>query len=324
MKTWFRAAALAAAFTTVAPFGAMAQDYPTRAIRLIVPYTAGGGADIAARIVAQRMSEPLGQPVVVENRGGAGGNIAADFVAKSTPDGYTMMLATPAQAIAHTLYTKLAYDNLKDLAPVGLFGAAGFVLAATKSLPPNTLEEFIAYAKQHAGRDRISYSSAGVGSPSHLATEMLARTAGVELLHVPYKGSGQISTDLISGTLQTSMMNLPAALPLIKNGSVKAFAITSAKSSELAPDIPPVAKTYPGFEAATWYGFVVPTGTPDAAIEKLSEAMDVAMGDQSVRSKLKEQGIDTVVMDRQKFGAYVKAETEKWGEIVKASGAKLE
>ena len=304
-----------------APAGA--QSFPDKPIRFVVAFTPGGGADISARIIAQKVSELLEQPMIVDNRPGAGGNIAADVVAKSAPDGYTLLQTTVAHAIGHSLYKKLTYDYLKAFIPVTSLGSTGFVLAVNKATPVHSVAEFIAYARSYPGE--LDYSSSGIGGPSHLATELFNSMTGIKMQHIPYKGVSPAVTDLMGGRVQVTFVALPTALPLMQAGEIRGLGLSSAARSELAPDLPTIAESgLPGFEATTWYGALAPTGTPPAIIDKLDSAFSRALEDSGVRARLREQGFDLHPRTRQEFAAYIKSETEKWARIVNAIGASIE
>jgi tripartite-type tricarboxylate transporter receptor subunit TctC len=315
------AAVLACAATTAEPAGA--QSFPIKPIRFVVAFTPGGGADVSARIIAQKASEILGQPIVIDNRPGAGGNIAADVVAKAAPDGYTLLQTTVAHAIGHSLYKKLSYDYLNDFVAVAALGSTGFVLAVNKSLPAQSVQAFVAHAKAHTGE--LDYSSSGIGGPSHLATELFKSMTGIKMQHIPYKGVSPAVTDLMGGRVQATFVVLPTALPLMQSGDIRGLGLSSAKRSELAPDLPTIAEQgLPGFEATTWYGALAPASTPAAVIDKLDAAFTAAFKDAGVRARLKEQGFDLEQSTRREFAAYIKSETEKWTGIVKAVGANVE
>src|SRR2546421_3270487 len=273
---------LAALATTAA--GA---DYPTRPITLVVPYAAGGGNDVMARVVAERMGRGLGQQIVIENRGGAGGTIATRQVAKAAPDGYTLGLGgTGTLAIDPTLYPNVGYDPRKDFAPVGLIATSALVVLVNPSVDARTIPELIALAKREPGK--LNYASAGVGSGIHLGAELFATMADIKLTHIPYKGSAPALTDLLGGHVAIYFSSLPPALALIKEGKVRALGVTGPKRSPLLPDLPTVAEAgpLPGYEAVLHYGIVAPAGTPQPIVDKLAGAMKAAMADADVREKI--------------------------------------
>jgi tripartite-type tricarboxylate transporter receptor subunit TctC len=314
-------AAVALLATTVA---AAAQDYPSRPITLIVPYSAGGGNDLMARTAAEKMSKALGQQIVIENRGGAGGSIATRQVAKADPDGYTLGLGgTGTLAIDPTLYPNVGYDPRKDFSAVGLIATSGLVICVHPSLPAHSIPELIALAKQEPGK--LNYASAGTGSGIHLGTEYFASMAGIKLTHIPYKGSAPALTDLVGGHVAIYFSSLPPAVALVKEGKVRALAVTGAKRSPILPDVPTVAEAaLPGYEAVLHYGIVAPAGTPRAIIEKLSTALRAAVMSDDLRSRLADDGAEPLPSTPEEYAADIDREETKWSAIVKTSGAKAE
>jgi tripartite-type tricarboxylate transporter receptor subunit TctC len=300
---------------------AAAQDYPSRPITLIVPYAAGGGNDVMARVAAEKMSKTLGQQVVVENRGGAGGSIATRQIAKSPPDGYTLGLGgTGTLAINPTLYPNVGYDPRKDFAPVGLIATSALVVVVHPSLPVRTIPELIALAKKEPGK--LTFASAGTGSGIHLAADYFATLAGIKLTHVPYKGSGPALTDLIGGHVSMYFSSLPPAVGLMRDGKVRALAVTGAKRSPLFPDLPTVAESgLPGYEAVLHYGIVAPAGTPKPAIDKLSAALREAVMSEDLKQKLARDGAEPLPSTPAEYAADIDREETKWSAIVKKSGA---
>src|SRR5580693_3715595 len=282
------AATLAAALAGAIPAKAQdyrTQDYPSRPITLIVPYTPGGGNDAMARVVADRMGVALGQQIVIENRGGAGGSIATRQVARATPDGYTLGLGgTGTLAIDPTLYPSVGYDPRKDFAPVGLIATSALVVLVNTQLPVTTLKDFIALARKEPGE--INFASAGSGSGIHLGTELLATMAGIKMTHIPYKGSAPALTDLVGGHVALYFSSLPPAIGLLRDGKVRALAVTGPTRSKAFPDVPAAAETLPGFEAVLHYGIVAPTGTPRPVIDKLNAAMRTALATPAVQSRI--------------------------------------
>jgi tripartite-type tricarboxylate transporter receptor subunit TctC len=303
---------------------AAAQDFPSRPITLIVPYAAGGGNDLMARTAAEKMSKTLGQQIVIENRGGAGGSIATRQIAKSAPDGYTLGLGgTGTHAINPTLYANVGYDPRKDFAPVGLIATSALVVCVHPSLPAQTIPELIALAKKEPGR--INYASAGSGSGIHLGTEYLASMAGIKLTHIPYKGSAPALTDLVGGHVAIYFSSLPPAIGLIKEGKVRALAVTGAKRSAILPDVPTVAEAaLPGYEAVLHYGIVAPAGTPRPIIEKLGAALRAAVMSDDLKARLAEDGAEPLASTPEEYAADIDREETKWSAIVKLSGAKAE
>jgi tripartite-type tricarboxylate transporter receptor subunit TctC len=325
MKTPMRpltALAVIALVATTAPVAA--QDYPSRPITLIVPYSAGGGNDLMARTAAEKMSKALGQQIVIENRGGAGGSIATRQVAKAEPDGYTLGLGgTGTLAIDPTLYPNVGYDPRKDFSAVGLIATSGLVICVHPSLPARSIPELIALAKQEPGK--LNYASAGTGSGIHLGTEYFASLAGIKLTHIPYKGSSPALTDLVGGHVAIYFSSLPPAVALVKEGKVRALAVTGARRSPILPDVPTVAEAaLPGYEAVLHYGIVAPAGTPRPIIEKLSAALRAAVMSDDLKSRLADDGAEPLPSSPEEYAADIDREETKWSAIVKMSGAKAE
>jgi tripartite-type tricarboxylate transporter receptor subunit TctC len=303
---------------------AVAEDYPSRPITLIVPYAAGGGNDVMARIVADKMGAALGQPIVVENRGGAGGSIATRAVAHAAHDGYTLGLGgTGTLAIDPTLYPNVGYDPRKDFAPVGLIATSALVVLVHPSVPAKTIPELIALARQEPGK--LTYASAGVGSGIHLGAELFATMAGIKLTHIPYKGSAPALTDLIGGHVSIYFSSLPPAIGLVQDGKVRALAVTGPERSRIFPDLPTVAEAaLPGYAAVLHYGIVAPAGTPKPIIDKLAAALRVAIASSDVASKIAADGAEIMGMTPQEYAADIDREEAKWSEVVRRSGAKGE
>jgi tripartite-type tricarboxylate transporter receptor subunit TctC len=317
-----RAVVLIALFA--ATITARAQDYPSRPITLIVPYAAGGGNDLMARTAAGRMSRTLGQQIVIENRGGAGGSIATRQIAKAAPDGYTLGLGgTGTLAINPTLYANVGYDPRKDFAPVGLIATSALVVCVHPSLPVRSIGELIALAKTQPGK--LNYASAGTGSGIHLGTEYFMTMAGIKLTHIPYKGSGPALTDLVGGHVAIYFSSLPPALGLVKEGKVRALAVTGAKRSPIFPDLPTVAEAaLPGYEAVLHYGIVAPASTPRPIIDKLGAALRAAVMSDDLKARLADDGAEPLASTPEEYAADIDREESKWSAIVKASGAKAE
>ena len=316
------AAVLAAAFAGTHP--AAAQDFPTRPITLIVPYTPGGGNDAMARVVADKMSVALRQQIVIENRGGAGGSIATRQVARAAPDGYTLGLGgTGTLAIDPTLYPNVGYDPRKDFAPVGLIATSALIVLVNPSVPAKTLAEFIALAKAEPGK--INFASAGSGSGIHLGTELLAYMAGIKMTHIPYKGSAPALTDLVGGHVALYFSSLPPAIGLVREGKVRALAVTGPTRAKVFPDIPTVAQAgLPGFEAVLHYGIVAPAGTPRPVIDKLNAAMRTALASPDVQARIDTDGAEVFASTPEQYAADIDREETKWSDIVRRSGAKAE
>jgi len=316
------AAAFAAALACTHP--AAAQDFPTRPITLIVPYTPGGGNDAMARVVADKMSVALRQQIVIENRGGAGGSIATRQVARAAPDGYTLGLGgTGTLAIDPTLYPNVGYDPRKDFAPVGLIATSALIVLVNPSVPAKTLAEFIALAKAEPGK--INFASAGSGSGIHLGTELLAYMAGIKMTHIPYKGGAPALTDLVGGHVGLYFSSLPPAIGLVREGKVRALAVTGPTRAKVFPDLPTVAQAgLPGFEAVLHYGIVAPAGTPRPVIDKLNAAMRTALASPDVQARIDTDGAEVFASTPEQYAADIDREETKWSDIVRRSGAKAE
>lgn len=317
-------AALIIAATLSMSLGAAAESYPTRLITLVVPYAAGGTNDIIARAVANKMASSLGKPVIVENRSGAGGNVGASSVAKAAPDGYTLLTAPIGiLAINKWLYTNLGYDPEKEFAPITLAGSVPNVLLGHPSVPARDIKELIAYA--HANPKKITFASMGTGTTGHLNGEMLKILANVDIQHVPYRGSSPALQDLLGGHVNIMFDNLPTALPLVKSGQLKAFAVTSATRSDALPDVPTLDEAgVRGFDATAWFGFVAPAGTPTEILDLLNSEMVKALKDPNVAEKLKAQGVTIVANSRTEFRDVIGRESKRWKEVVERSGVKVE
>ena len=311
-----------AAATLAAATEAAALDYPTRPVRWIVGYPAGGTTDIVARIIGAWLSEWLGQQFIVENKPGAGNNIATAEVARAAPDGYTMLLVNPANAINTTLYRHLPFNFMKDVAPVAGFMRVPNVMEVNPSVPANTVAEFIAYAKANPGK--INWASSGNGTSVHLSGELFKIMTGVELTHVPYRGSAPALTDMISGSVQVMFDNMPSSLPHIQAGKLRALGVTTAQRSEALPNVPTVAETVPGYEASAFFGMGVPHSTPAEVIDKLNKEINAGLADPRIKARLAELGGIIISGSPQDFGKVVAEETEKWAKVIKTGGVALE
>ena len=293
---------------------ASVQAFPERPVRLVVGF-APGGADISGRLVAQKLSELWAQPVVVDNRPGAAGNIGADAVAKAAPDGYTILLLVNSYTINTSIYRNLSWDLLRDFAPIGRYATAPMVVVVNDKMPVKNFSEFVAYAK--ANRGKVNYGSAGIGTMPHLAGEMFAMRSGIEMTHVPYKGSAPSVTALVADEVQASFGALPAFDGMIKQGRVRVLAITTAARSPQFPDVPTVSESgLPGFDAGIWYGFLAPAKTPPAIVKKLSDDLARVMADPDLQSKLRERGTEPAYLDGEKTGDLMKRDVARWREVV--------
>jgi tripartite-type tricarboxylate transporter receptor subunit TctC len=304
--------------------GAIAEDYPVRPVTLVVPFPPGGSTSIVARIVADKMSDALGQQIVVDNRGGAGGTVATRQVARTAPDGYTILLAyTGTLATGPSLYPDVGYDPRKDFAPIGLIGAAPTVLVVYPGFSPQSLTELIAFAKANPGT--INYSSAGIGTVGHIAGELFSTLTDVKIVHVPYKGTGPALTDLLGGHVSMSFTPIPAAIGHVRSGALRALAVTSELRSDLAPEIPTAAEAgLPDLVAELRYGLVAPAGTPQPIIERLNKALNAVLDTASVRQQLATEGAKSLPGTPKDYAIDIDREERKWSKVVRASGAKLE
>ncbi len=320
-RRFLRVAAGAAALAA-APRIAGAQTYPTRAVRLIIGYPPGGSADLTARLVGQWLSERLGQPVVVESRPGAGTNIATEAVVHAPPDGYTLLLVAPANAINATLYEKLNHDFIRDIAPVAGLIRFPNVMEVNPSVPAKTVPEFIAYAKANPGK--INMASSGNGSTIHVSGELFKMMAGIDMVHVPYRGGAPALTDMLGGQVQVMFDNLPTSIEYIRAGKLRPLAVTSATRSELLPEVPTVADFVPGYESSAWYGVGAPKNTPVEIIDRLNKEINAVLADPRMKTRVADMGATLVAGSPAEFGKLVADETEKWGKVVKFSGAKAD
>jgi tripartite-type tricarboxylate transporter receptor subunit TctC len=318
---------LAAAALAVGLLGGHAEaqsDYPNQPIRLIVPFAAGGATDVLARLLGERLSQSLGQQVVVDNRGGAGGNIGSAQAAKAEPDGYTLLMgAVGTHAINQSIYPKLPYDPIEDFAPVSLVATVPNVLVVNPSVPAQTVQELIALAKSRPGE--LNFASSGNGTSIHLSGELFKSMTGVDMVHVPYKGSGPAMTDLLGGQVQMMFDNLPSALPNVQAGKLRALGVTGAERSPALPDVPTIEEAgVPGYEALSWFGIFAPAGTPQPVIDKLHDHIVQALADPAMRARLADLGAEPVGSTPQEFASFIRAEAEKWAKVVKEAGVKLE
>lgn len=316
--------ALLAIGVALAAAGASAQTYPSKPIRVIVPFPPGGGTDIIARDVSQKVAALTGWTLVVDNRPGAGGNLGVEAVAKSPPDGYTLVLGqTSNMAINATLYPKLPYDPQKDLAPIVLVAQAPLVLVTAAGSPFKTLDDVVKAAKSKPGA--INFASPGNGTVAHLTSELFQKAAAIKLQHIPYKGAAQALTDVISGSVELYMSSVPTLLAQIRQGKLRALAVTSAKRVDDLPDVPTIQELgYPGFDASTWFGFLAPAGTPNEIVAKLNAEFNRALQQPDLRKKLADQGAEPIGGTPAQFAALIRDDIVRWGKVVKESGARID
>lgn len=313
----------AVALTVVLMGGAFAQDYPSKPIRVVVPFPPGNAGDIIARALGPNLAELLKQNFVIDDRPGAGGVIASEVTKHAPADGYTLMLVTAGtHGINASLYPKLPYDPVKDFTPVGLCASSPNVLVLAPNLPVNGVKELIALAKAKPGE--LSYGSSGVGTTVHLSGELFNTMAGVKTVHVPYKGATEALTDLIAGRLQFMFASLSSSVQMVKAGRLRGLAVTSAKRHPSLPDLPTMSEILPGYEAVAWYGYVGPAGMPKPIVDKLNHALIEALKLPEVKDKLTAVGVDPMTSTAQEFDAYIRSEIPKWAKVVKASGARAE
>ncbi|KJC38313.1 LacI family transcriptional regulator [Bradyrhizobium sp. LTSP849] len=302
---------------------AVAQDYPVRPVKIIVPFPAGGSNDIIARIVAQKLAERSGQTFIVENRGGAGGNIGAEAVASAEADGYTLLLtAPPPLTINASLYKKLPFDPAKAFAPVALVASVPIVLVVNPSVAAKNVGELIARAKAKPGT--LNFGSSGIGSTNHLAGELLKTMAGIDIVHVPYRGAAPAMNDLLAGQIPFMFDNMPAVLPQVQGKAINAIAVAGAKRADALPGVPTVAETVPGFEASSWFGLVAPAKSPALVLAKLSSELEIILKMPDVKKRLAELGAEPGTVFGPAFGQFMTDETTKWGKIIQASGATVD
>ena len=301
---------------------ATAQAYPSRPVRLIVGFPAGGPTDITARVMAQWLSERLGQQVVVDNRAGAGSNIAAEGVVNAPPDGYTLLLVGATNAINATLYEKLNFNFIRDIAPVCGIIRVPLIMEVHPSVPVKTVAEFIAYAKAHPGK--INMGSGGIGTTLHVSGELFKMMTGADMLHVPYRGAGPMLTDLLGGQVQVAFDPMPSSIGYVKAGQLRPLAVTTATRSEALPDLPSVGDAVAGYEASTWYGVGAPKNTPAEVIDRLNKVINAGLADPKLKTRLTELGGMMLTGSSADFGTFISDETQKWAKVVKFSGAKAD
>ena len=321
-RKFLRLAAGAAALPTVSHVVAWAQSYPTRPVRIVVGLAAGSSSDILARLIGQRLSERLGRPVIIENRPGAGGSLGAESVVRATPDGYTLLLCSSADAVNTTIYDNLKFNFARDIAPVASIARGPLVLVVHPSFPAKAVPEFIAYAKANPGK--ISFGSAGIGTVAQMAGELFKVMAGVDLIHVPYRGLGPALTDLLGGQVQAIFSTTPPAIEHIKAGRLRGLAVTSAMRDETLPDLPTIGDFLPGYEATLMTGLGAPGHTPAEIIERLNKEVVTALVDTGIKAKLAELGNAPLAMTPADFGKLIADETEKWAKVIRAANIKAQ
>ena len=314
---------IAFGISAIASIGsASALDYPTRPVRFVVGYPAGGATDIIARLVGQRLSEKLGQQFVVENKPGAGNNIGTEAVVNAEPDGYTILLVNPANAINASLYAKLNFDFIRDIAPVAGLARVPNVMVVPPDFPAKTVAEFIAYAKANPGK--VNMASSGNGTSIHLSGELFKAMTGVDMQHVPYRGSAPAITDLLSGRVQVMFDNMPSCISHVRSGGLRALAVTTATRAPELPDVPTVGETVKDYEASAWFGIGVPKNTPKEIIDKLNSDINAVLDEPAMKARIAEMGGVSMAGSPADFGKVVAAETEKWAKVVKFAGARVE
>jgi tripartite-type tricarboxylate transporter receptor subunit TctC len=314
---------IAIGISTITSIGnASALDYPTRPVRWVVGYPPGGATDILARLIGQRLSERLGQQFVIENKPGAGNNIATESVVNAEPDGYTILLVNPANYINASLYGNLKFNFIRDIAPVASFNRVPNVMTVNKDVPAKTVAEFIAYVKANPGK--VNLASSGNGTSVHLSGEMFMAMTGTKMQHVPYRGAAPAITDLLGGQVQVIFDNMPSILQHIRAGSLRALAVTSTARSPLLPDVPTLAETVPGYEASALFGVGVPRNTPKEIIEKLNKEINAVLAEPAIKARLIDLGGEPLIGPPDAFGAMIAAETEKWEKVVKSAGVHVD
>jgi tripartite-type tricarboxylate transporter receptor subunit TctC len=311
-----------AAAVPILPRFARAQSYPTRPVRLMVGFPPGGGVDIVARVLGQWLSERLGQQFIIDNRPGAGGNIATEASVRAPADGYTLLIATPSNAINASLYQKLSFDFIRDIVPIAGIMRVPLVMEVNPSFPARTVPEFIAYAKANPGK--INMASAGTGTSLHMSGELFKILTGVDLVHVPYRGGAPALTDLMGGQVQVIFSVMPETIEFVRAGKLRALAVTTASRSDQLPDVPSVSEFVPGYESSSWYGVAAPKGTPAQIVDTLNREVNAALADPKMKARFAELGGMLLPGSPAEFGKFIAEETEKWAKVVRFSGAKAE
>jgi len=314
-------AAGAAALPAVSRF-AWSQVYPSRPVRLIAPFAPAGSTDIIARLMGQWLSGRLGQQFVIDNRPGGGGNIGTEAVVRASPDGHTLLMVGSYNAVNATLYAKLNFDLMRDIAPVASVIRGAYVMVVNPSVPAKTVPEFIAYAKANPGK--VTMASSGIGAPPHVAGELFKMMAEVNLVHVPYRGSGPALVDLLAGQVQVSFPSMPSSIEYVRAGKLRALAVTTATRSEALPDLPTVGESVPGYEASGWFGIGAPKNTPTEIVNKLNKEVNAALADPSMKARLADLGGTALAGSPAEFGKFIADETEKWGKVIKFAGIKAD
>ena len=316
-------ALIIAASAAACTFAHAAESYPAKPIRFIIPYAPGGTTDIIARLLAQKMTEDLGQQVIVDIRVGAGSMIGTELAAKAAPDGHTMLLSNNGLAFNETLYPKRTYDALRDLAPVSLVGVTPNAFVVHPSVPVKTMKDFLAFAKARSGQ--LSYASGGIGSSSHLSMELLQSLTGIKFSHVPYKGAGPALIDVAAGNVPFQLNSMPAVMTHVSSGRLRALAVSSAKRSQAVPNLPTIAESgVPGYDYVTWYGLLVPANTPPAIVTRLNQSVQKGVTNPDVKGKLAQQGVEIETSTPDAFGKLVRGDVEKWRKIINAANIKAE
>jgi tripartite-type tricarboxylate transporter receptor subunit TctC len=308
----------------IAPIAGMAQSgYPNKPVKIVVSFSPGGTTDILARFLAQKLTDSMGQSFVVENKAGAGGTLGNDFVAKSPPDGYTLLMGSASNlAVAVGMYKNLPYDYKKDLIPVAQVAGGPFVIVVNPQVPANNLRELIALAKAKPGQ--ITFATSGNGTSLHLAAELINAMADIKMNHIPYKGTGPATMDTISGTVNMTLSDMVPFVPHIQSGKLKALAQTTAQRSRLLPELPTVAETLPGYDATSWYGIMAPAGTPTAIVQRINQELTKILQQPDVRARYASLGVDPVIASPEQFGQYINSEQAKWADVIRRSGAKVD
>jgi tripartite-type tricarboxylate transporter receptor subunit TctC len=319
-RNFLRLAAGATALSALSRF-ARAQAYPSRPVRIMVGFPPGGPADILARLIGQRLSERLGQPFIVENRAGAQGQIATEAVVRATPDGHTLLLVVPGNGIANVLYEKLNYNFIRDTAPVAGISNGPLLMEVGSAIPVHTVPEFITYAKARPGK--VNFASPGIGSTIQLCGELFNIMTGVSMVHVPYRGNAPAVTDLIAGQVQVMFADTPSSIEHVRAGKLRALAVTTARRSEILPEVPTVGEFLPGFEASNWFGVAAPKSTPAEIIDKLNSEINAVLAESDIRARLADLGAASLAGSPADFGRFIAAEAEKWSKVIRAANIKV-